>query len=107
MAAENNTRDLQAFSRIFEVMSFVDRIQELSPEEIEETAHRLCQLSGNISELFRPGAVAVCTGCMKSSCYSSNSKCQDPAVQTGRDPQAALTGTLVELTTHGEISTGC
>jgi len=47
MAAENNTRDLQAFSRIFEVMSFVDRIQELSPEEIEETAHRLCQLPAN------------------------------------------------------------
>src|SRR5438552_7902699 len=44
MAAENNTRDLQAFSRIFEVMSFVDRIQELSPEE---TAHRLCQLPAN------------------------------------------------------------
>src|SRR5438094_884416 len=47
MAAENNTRNLQAFSRIFEVMSFVDRIQELSPEEIEETAHRLCQLPAN------------------------------------------------------------
>jgi len=47
MPAEKITRDLEAFSRIFELMSFVDRIQELSPEEISETAHRLCQLPAN------------------------------------------------------------
>src|SRR5437867_1435220 len=47
MAAEKITRELQAFSRIFDVLSFVDRIQEGSPEEIEETAHRLCQLPAN------------------------------------------------------------
>ncbi|HEV2715532.1 MAG TPA: hypothetical protein VGU64_09740 [Terriglobales bacterium] len=47
MPAEKTIHDLEAFSRIFEVMSFADRIQELSPEEIEETAHRLCQLPAN------------------------------------------------------------
>src|SRR2546427_13026953 len=62
MAAENNTRDLQAFSRIFEVMSFVDRIQELSPEEIEETAHRLCQLPANPRNSMRLEEVVFWAG---------------------------------------------
>ena len=50
MAAENNTRDLQAFSRIFEVMSFVDRIQELSPEEIEENSSSALPVAGESGE---------------------------------------------------------
>ena len=45
--AERTICDLEAFSRIFELMSFADRIQELSPEEIAETAHRLCELPAN------------------------------------------------------------
>lgn len=47
MPTERPVRDLEAFSRIFELMSFVDRIEELTPEEISETAHRLCQLPAN------------------------------------------------------------
>jgi len=30
-------------------MSFVDKIQDLTPEEIQETAHRLCELPANPS----------------------------------------------------------
>jgi hypothetical protein len=47
MAVERNFRNWQAFSRIFEMMTFVDRIQELTPEEREETAYRLCELPAN------------------------------------------------------------
>jgi hypothetical protein len=49
MGLETNFRNWQSFFRIFEVMSFVDKIQDLTPEEIQETAHRLCELPVNPS----------------------------------------------------------
>src|SRR5438132_465822 len=49
MGLEANFRNWQSFFRIFEVMSFVDKIQDLTPEEIQETAHRLCELPVNPS----------------------------------------------------------
>lgn len=44
MCLEKNFRDWQAFSRIIEIMSFIDRIGELSPDEIRSTAEKLCEL---------------------------------------------------------------
>jgi hypothetical protein len=41
---ERRFTDLTAFCRIFEVMAFVDRIRELTPEEIEEATQKLCEL---------------------------------------------------------------
>lgn len=44
MSPDKNVRDWQAFSRIVEVMSFIDRIPELSEQEIRSTAEKLCEL---------------------------------------------------------------
>lgn len=44
MPLDKNIRDWQAFSRIVEVMSFIDRVPELSPEEIRSAAEKLCEL---------------------------------------------------------------
>jgi len=44
MKIQDQCRDLQPFCKIFQVMSFVDRIQELDSEEIHETAMDLCEL---------------------------------------------------------------
>jgi hypothetical protein len=44
MNMEKNFRDWQAFSRILEVMSFMERIQELTPDEIRDAAQDLCEL---------------------------------------------------------------
>jgi hypothetical protein len=44
MATDKNFKDWQAFSRIVEVMSFIDRISELSLDEIRSTAEKLCEL---------------------------------------------------------------
>jgi len=42
MPVEKKFSDLQSFGRIVEMISFVDGIPEMSAEEIEETAHRMC-----------------------------------------------------------------
>jgi hypothetical protein len=42
-----NGRDWQGFSRILEIMSFIDGIEESSPEEARETAEGLCDLPPN------------------------------------------------------------
>jgi hypothetical protein len=44
---ERRFTDLTAFCKIFEVMSFVERIKELTPEEIEEATQKLCELPEN------------------------------------------------------------
>jgi hypothetical protein len=44
MPVEKKFSDLQSFGRIVEMISFVDGIPEMSTEEIEETAHRMCEL---------------------------------------------------------------
>jgi hypothetical protein len=40
-------RDWQGFSRILEIMSFVDAIEDSPPEQIRETADQLCELPTN------------------------------------------------------------
>ena len=47
MKIQEHVRDLQPFCKIFEVMSFMDRIKDLSPDEIQQTAMSLCQLPAN------------------------------------------------------------
>lgn len=42
-----NGRDWQGFTRILEVMSFVDELGDHSPGEIRETVARLCELPPN------------------------------------------------------------
>lgn len=39
-----NRQDWQGFSRILEVMSFVDEIDNFSPDEVREVMEKLCQL---------------------------------------------------------------
>ncbi len=39
-----NRHDWQGFSRILEIMSFVEEIEESDPEEVRETADGLCEL---------------------------------------------------------------
>ncbi len=39
-----NQRDLQAFAKIIEVMSFVEDIHDLNSEEIQERVQALCEL---------------------------------------------------------------
>jgi len=47
MKIQEPVRNLQPFCKIFEVMAFLDRISDLSPEEIHETAMGLCELPAN------------------------------------------------------------
>lgn len=42
-----NRRDWQGFTRILEVMSFVDELGERSGEDIRETVEKLCELPPN------------------------------------------------------------
>jgi len=42
-----NGRDWQGFSRILEIMSFVDGIEESTPEDAREAADELCDLPPN------------------------------------------------------------
>ena len=42
-----NRRDWQGFTRILEVMSFVDELGDHSPEDIRETVERFCELPTN------------------------------------------------------------
>ena len=42
-----NGRDWQGFSRILEIMSFVDGIEESTPEDAREVAEELCDLPPN------------------------------------------------------------
>lgn len=44
MTIEKNSRDLESFARILEVMSFVDAMPELDEEEMQETTERICEL---------------------------------------------------------------
>lgn len=39
-----NRQDWQGFSRILEVMSFIDEVDNFSPEEAREILEKLCQL---------------------------------------------------------------
>jgi hypothetical protein len=39
-----NRQDWQGFSRILEVMSFIDEVENFSPEETREILERLCQI---------------------------------------------------------------
>jgi hypothetical protein len=47
MKIQEPVRNLQPFCKIFEVMSFLDRLKDLSPEEIHDTAMGLCELPAN------------------------------------------------------------
>jgi hypothetical protein len=42
-----NATDWQGFSRVLEIISFVDGVEESTPDEIRETAQRLCDLPQN------------------------------------------------------------
>ena len=42
-----NARDWQGFSRILELMTFVDEVEERSPEEVRQALERFCQLPPN------------------------------------------------------------
>ena len=42
-----NSRDWQGFTRILEVMTFIDEIQDRSEEEIREAVEQFCQLPAN------------------------------------------------------------
>ena len=42
-----NRRDWQGFTRILEIMSFVDEVGELAPDDITETVSGLCELPPN------------------------------------------------------------
>lgn len=45
-----NRRDWQGFTRILEVMSFVDELAERSSEDIRETVEKVCELPPNPSQ---------------------------------------------------------
>lgn len=47
MNIQEPVRNLQPFCKIFEVMSFLDRVKDLNPEEIRDTAMGLCELPAN------------------------------------------------------------
>lgn len=42
-----NRQDWQGFSRILEVMSFVDEVENFTPEQVRETFGQFCQLPPN------------------------------------------------------------
>jgi len=42
-----NRRDWQGFTRILEIMSLVDEVGELAPDDIKETVAGLCELPPN------------------------------------------------------------
>jgi hypothetical protein len=40
-----NATDWQGFSRILEIISFIDAAEDSSPDEVRETADRICELA--------------------------------------------------------------
>jgi hypothetical protein len=44
---EKNGTDWQGFSRILEIMSFLDGIEESAPDDIRNTAQTFCELPAN------------------------------------------------------------
>jgi len=44
---KGNQRDWQGFTRILEVLSFLDEIEQRSPEEIQDTVQKFCELPPN------------------------------------------------------------
>lgn len=57
-----NRNDWQGFSRILEVMSLVDDIADLTPEEIRETVLKLCELPTNPGETMSMEEVVFWAG---------------------------------------------
>jgi hypothetical protein len=45
-----NGTDWQGFSRILEIMSFLDGIEEAAPEDIRKTAQDFCELPANAGQ---------------------------------------------------------
>lgn len=58
----SNRNDWQGFSRILEIMSFVDEIADSTPEEIRESVERLCELPTNPGETMSMEEVVFWAG---------------------------------------------
>ena len=58
----SNRNDWQGFSRILEVMSLVDDIADLTPEEVQETVSKLCELPMNPGETMSMEEVVFWAG---------------------------------------------
>jgi hypothetical protein len=57
-----NRHDWQGFTRILEVMSFVDEIEQFSTDEVREIAGRLCQLPPNPADTMSMEEVVFWAG---------------------------------------------
>jgi hypothetical protein len=57
-----NRQDWQGFSRILEVMSFVDEIDNFSPEETREILEKLCQIPPSPSQTMSMEEVVFWAG---------------------------------------------
>jgi hypothetical protein len=58
----SNRNDWQGFSRILEIMSFVDELSDSTPEEIRETVAKLCELPMNPAETMSMEEVVFWAG---------------------------------------------
>ena len=58
----SNRNDWQGFSRILEIMSFVDEIADSTPEEIRESVEKLCELPTNPGETMSMEEVVFWAG---------------------------------------------
>jgi hypothetical protein len=58
----SNGKDWQGFSQILEVMSFLDEIENYSPEQVQETIEGFCQLPPNPGQTMSLEEVVFWTG---------------------------------------------
>ena len=57
-----NVRDWQGFTRILEILSFVDEIEERSPQDIEEAVAKVCELPPNPGQTMSMEEVVFLAG---------------------------------------------
>jgi hypothetical protein len=58
----SNRNDWQGFSRILEVMSFVDELEDSTPDQVRESVERLCELPMNPGETMSMEEVVFWAG---------------------------------------------
>ena len=57
-----NSRDWQGFTRILEMMTFVDEIEDRSEEEVRNAVEQFCQLPANSGQTMSLEEVVFCAG---------------------------------------------
>ena len=77
-----NARDWQGFSRILELMTFMDEVQERSPEEVRQGLERFCQLPSNPGQTMSLEEVVFWAGVASGMEFSQYSREQpDPSFE--------------------------